>query len=59
VEARRGIMKNLEEIQMERGSVGITYFFKTWIIMNKKFQDVQPHPTTYDLWNAVWYDPEA
>jgi hypothetical protein len=27
--------------------------------MNKKFQDVQPHPTTYDLWNAVWYDPEA
>jgi peptide/nickel transport system substrate-binding protein len=59
VEARRGIMKNLEEIQMERGSVGITYFFKTWIIMNKKFQDVQPHPTTYDLWNAVWYDPEG
>ena len=59
VEARRGIMKKLEEIQMERGSIGISYFFKTWIIMNKKFQDVKPHPTTYDLWNAVWYDPEA
>lgn len=59
VEERRKIMKDLETIQMERGSIGITYFFKTWIIMNKKFQDVKPHPTTYDLWNAVWYDPDA
>jgi peptide/nickel transport system substrate-binding protein len=56
---RREIMRKLEEIQQVRGSIGNSYFFTTWIIMNKKFQDVQPHPTTYDLWSAIWYDPEA
>jgi peptide/nickel transport system substrate-binding protein len=59
VEERRKIMKKLEEIQMERGSIGNAYFFTTWIIMNKKFQNVHPHPTAYDLWTDIWYDPEA
>ena len=59
VEERRKVMKKLQEIQMERGSIGISYFFKTWYIFNKKFQDLHAHPTVYDLWNAVWYDPEA
>jgi peptide/nickel transport system substrate-binding protein len=59
VEERRKIMKQLEEIQMERGSIGVSYFFKTWYIFNKKFQDLYAHPTVYDLWNEVWYDPEA
>jgi peptide/nickel transport system substrate-binding protein len=59
VEKRRGIMKKLEEIQMERGSIGISYFFKTWYIFNKKFQNLYAHPTVYDLWNEVWYDPDA
>ncbi|MBS1251876.1 MAG: Heme-binding protein A [Anaerolineales bacterium] len=59
VDERREIMKKLEEIQMERGSIGIAYFFTTWIIMNKKFKNVHPHPTVYDLWNDLWYDPEA
>jgi len=27
--------------------------------MNKKFQNVHPHPTDYHLWNDLWYDPEA
>jgi peptide/nickel transport system substrate-binding protein len=59
VEQRRGLMKQLEEIQMERGSIGISYFFKTWYIFNKKFQNLYAHPTVYDLWNEVWYDPDA
>ena len=59
VEERRKIMKKLEEIQQERGSIGVSYFFKTWYIFNKKFQNLHSHPTVYDLWNEVWYDPEA
>jgi peptide/nickel transport system substrate-binding protein len=59
VEERRKVMKTLEEIQQERGSIGNAYFFTTWIIMNKKFKNVKPHPTAYDLWNDLWYDPEA
>jgi peptide/nickel transport system substrate-binding protein len=59
VEERRKVMKKLEEIQMERGSVGIPYFYKVWVIFNEKFQNLTAHPTQYDLWNEVWYNPEA
>ncbi len=58
VVARREIMKDLETIQQERGSIGTTYFMNSWMIFAKAFQDVHPHPTTYDLWNDLWYDPE-
>ena len=44
VEARREIMKELELIQQDRGSIGNAYFFPTWMIMNKKFQDVHAPP---------------
>jgi hypothetical protein len=27
--------------------------------MNSKFKNVKAHPTAYDLWNDLWYDPEA
>ena len=59
VEARRGIMKDLEVIMQERGPIGNAYWFTTWVIMNKKFQNVHAHPTDYHLWNDVWFDPEA
>jgi peptide/nickel transport system substrate-binding protein len=59
VEARRDIMEKLELIQQERGSIGNAYWQNIWIIMNKKFQNVHPHPTDYHLWNDLWYDPEA
>jgi peptide/nickel transport system substrate-binding protein len=59
VDERRKIMKQLEEIQMERGSIGNAYFFKTWYIFSKKLQNLHAHPTVYDLWNEVWIDPQA
>jgi peptide/nickel transport system substrate-binding protein len=59
VEERSKVMKDLELIQQERGSIGIAYFFTTWIIMNKAVQNVHPHPTAYDLWTDVWFDPNA
>jgi peptide/nickel transport system substrate-binding protein len=59
VEARRVIMKDLELIQQERGSIANSYYFPTWFIFNNKFQNVAAHPTDYHLWNDLWYDPEA
>jgi len=59
VEKRRTIMEKLELIQQDRGSIGNAYYYNAWVIMNKKFQNVHPHPTDYHLWRDLWYDPEA
>jgi peptide/nickel transport system substrate-binding protein len=58
VEARREIMADIQRIQMERGSVGIAYWRNVWTAMNPAFQNVNGHPTQYELWNEVWYDPD-
>jgi peptide/nickel transport system substrate-binding protein len=59
VEARRALMCQMEKIQQERGSIGIPYWMNVWRAVTKKFQNVNPHPTGYILFNEVWYDPEA
>jgi peptide/nickel transport system substrate-binding protein len=59
VEARRAIMKDLQRIQGERGSVAIAYWQGVWTIYNPKFQGVKSHPTDYQLWREVWYNPDA
>jgi peptide/nickel transport system substrate-binding protein len=59
VEARRKIMCDLQEIQIERGSIGVAWWRNVWFVINKKFQNVKGHPTLYELFNEVWYDPEA
>jgi peptide/nickel transport system substrate-binding protein len=58
VEARREIMKDLERIQMERGSAGIAYWMNMWGIFNPAYQNIQPHPQRSELWKEVWYDPD-
>ncbi len=59
VEERREIMCKLEDIQMERGSVGIAFWTNVWNGVNSKFQNIAAHPTNYDILHNVWYDPEA
>jgi len=54
VEERRKIMCKLEEIQYERGSVGIPYWRNVWSIAHKKVQNFKGHPTQYDLFNEIW-----
>jgi peptide/nickel transport system substrate-binding protein len=54
VEERRKIMCKLEDIQYERGSVGIPYWRNVWSIAHKKVQNFKGHPTQYDLFNEVW-----
>jgi len=58
LEARRAIMLQLETIQMERGSVGIAYWLNQWEVFNPAFQNITAHPTSYNLWREVWYDPD-
>jgi peptide/nickel transport system substrate-binding protein len=58
VEERREIMKELERIQMERGSVGIAYWMNMWGVFNPAFKNIMPHPQRSELWKEVWYNPE-
>jgi peptide/nickel transport system substrate-binding protein len=56
VEQRRELMCQLEDIQMERGSVGIAFWTSVWYIAHEKVQNVDAHPTNYDILNEAWID---
>jgi peptide/nickel transport system substrate-binding protein len=54
VEARRQIFCDLEQIQMDRGSVGIPYWMNIWMVYRKNVMNVVPHPNIYMLFNETW-----
>jgi peptide/nickel transport system substrate-binding protein len=54
VEARRQIFCDLEQIQMDRGSIGIPYWMNIWMVHRETLMDVPPHPNIYMLFNEVW-----
>ncbi|MFZ0547663.1 MAG: ABC transporter substrate-binding protein [Candidatus Promineifilaceae bacterium] len=56
VEARREIMCDIEQIMQDRGPIGNSYWKNVWNITHEKFQNIQAHPTAYDLLNEVWID---
>ena len=58
LDARRALMEKLEIIQRDRGSIAIAWWQNFWDVWNPAFQNVQPHPTAYNLWREVWYDPD-
>lgn len=58
LEARRELMKDIQTIMQERGPVLIAFWKNVWTIMNKGFQNVVGHPTNYELYYEVWYDPD-
>lgn len=58
VEARRAVMADIERIQMERGSIAIAWWQNTWSVANPGFIGMKAHPTAYNLWREVWYDPD-
>jgi peptide/nickel transport system substrate-binding protein len=58
LEARRALMEKLEGIQRDRGPIAIAWWQNFWDVWNPAFQNVQPHPTAYNLWREVWYDPD-
>jgi len=59
IEKRRALMCQLEDIQQERGSVGIPFWTNVFYIAHKKVQNVGAHPTGYDVLHDVWIDESA
>jgi peptide/nickel transport system substrate-binding protein len=59
VEARRSIMCDIERIQRDRGSVGISYWMNQWIIHRPQFKGLKAHPTNFNHgFVHAWYDPD-
>ena len=56
LEARRRIFCKLEDIQWERGSVGIPYWLNFFSVASKRLKDVKGHPNGYMLFNTVWLE---
>lgn len=54
VEERREIMAQIQTIMQERGPVGISYWRNVWTIVSSEFNNVESHPTLYDLFYRVW-----
>ena len=54
VEARRKIMCKLEDIQMSRCSVGISYFANGWYILRDSVQDLEPDPVRTFIQPQMW-----
>jgi peptide/nickel transport system substrate-binding protein len=59
VEKRRELMCKIEDIQMERGSIGVAFWKNIWSITDKKYKNVITIPTWLDRLHEVWLDPEA
>jgi peptide/nickel transport system substrate-binding protein len=58
VEARKAIMKDIERIQMERGSIAVAWWQSVWNIYSPVIQDIKAHPTHYQIWRDIWLDPD-
>ena len=58
VEARREIFCKMEDIEMERGAAGIAFFTNVWYVCHERFENVQAHPTNYDILLDVWENPD-
>ena len=57
IEARRALMKEIETIQRDRGSVAIAWWQNVWNVKSPKLQGAPAHPTHYQLWREAWLDP--
>ena len=56
IEARREIMCQIEDIMQNRGPIGNSYWKGVWDITRAEFQNIEAHPTNYDLLYNVWKD---
>lgn len=59
LEKRRKIFCKLEDIQWERGSIGIPYWVNYFFVTAKRVKGVKGHPSGYMLFNKVWLKERA
>ena len=55
---RKRIFCKLEEIQMNRGAIGIAYWQNGWVACHKRVQNILPHPNDHLLLSRVWVKPK-
>jgi len=53
---RRKIFCKLEDIQRERGSIGLAFWRNKWFAVRKQVKGVEPNPSLYMTFNNVWLD---
>jgi peptide/nickel transport system substrate-binding protein len=58
-EERKKVMSKIMDIQIERGSVGISFWRNHWTVCDKHFKDVPFEPNNFDNFVGIWYDPEG
>ena len=56
VDERRKVFCKLEDIQQERGSIGIPYWRNAWYVTTKKLKNVQGVPSLYITFNEAWLE---
>ncbi len=56
VDERRKVFCKLEDIQQERGSIGIPYWRNAWYVMRKKVKNVNGVPSLYITFNDAWLE---
>jgi peptide/nickel transport system substrate-binding protein len=54
VEERRKIFCELEQIQMDRGSIGVAWWSNVWMVHRDHVMDVPPHTAVRMLFDDVW-----
>ena len=54
VKQRRRLFCRLQEIQSERGSIGVAWWQNRWTGVRKKVQGLKTHPAGYLLLDRVW-----
>ncbi len=54
LDARRKIFCKLEQIQWERGSIGIAFWRNNWHIHRKRVEGVDAHPIGFMLYRHAW-----
>jgi len=54
LEERRSIMCKIEDIFQERGPIANSFWKKVWRIARNNVNNIEAHPTDYDLFNEVW-----
>jgi len=56
VDERRKVFCKLEDIQQQRGSIGIPYWRNAWYVMRKKVKNVHGVPPLYMTFNDAWLE---
>ena len=54
VKERKNLFCKMEDIQIQRGPVGISWWQNTWVIHRKHVKGIIPHPTNYLILDKVW-----